>query len=175
MFLLNGGLFGVWASRIPSFVERLQISPEQLGLLLLAMAAGGIASFPVAGRMSDRYGAGAITRRVAVLYIASLCLVGSAFSILTLALAIVLFGAMQGALDVAMNAWGAEVESNLERPVMSSLHAMFSLGAGLGAVSGYAAVWYGMGTSPHFLGAGLLLGVGVLIVSAGRWPPATPT
>ena len=64
MFLLNGGLFGVWASRIPSFVDRLQISPSLLGLLLLCMAAGGIASFPVAGRLSDRYGASVIARHV---------------------------------------------------------------------------------------------------------------
>ncbi len=174
MFLLNGGLFGVWASRIPSFVERFQISPDHLGLLLLGMATGGIASFSVAGRLSDRHGAGVITRRIAVLYMVSLSLIGPASSVLTLALAIVVFGAMQGALDVAMNAWGAEVECQLERPVMSSLHAMFSLGAGLGAASGYLAVQYGIGTGPHFLGVGLLLGVGALTVSAGRWPSATP-
>lgn len=170
MFLLNGGLFGVWASRIPSFVERLQISPNLLGLLLLGMAAGGIASFPVAGRLSDRLGASVVTRRVAPLYVASLCLVGLAPSVLGLALCVVLFGAMQGALDVAMNAWGAEVEQQLERPIMSSLHAMFSLGAGLGALSGYLAARYGLGPGLHFLWAGLLLGSASLILTKGPWP-----
>ena len=170
MFLLNGGLFGVWASRIPSFVDRLQISPNLLGLLLLGMAAGGIASFPVAGRLSDRYGASVITRHVALLYVASLCLVGLAPSAMVLALCIVVFGAMQGALDVAMNAWGAEVERQFERPILSSLHAMFSLGAGLGAMSGYLAVWYGLGTGLHFLWAGFGLGLGSYLFARGPWP-----
>lgn len=126
--------------------------------------------FPIAGRLSDRYGAGAISCRVAVLYVVSLGFVGLAPSILALVVCIVLFGAMQGALDVTMNAWGAEVEGQIERPVMSSLHAIFSLGAGLGAASGYLAVRYGLGTGPHFLGAGLLLSSLSLILARGPWP-----
>lgn len=172
MFLLNGGLFGVWASRIPSFAERLQASPSQLGLLLLGMAAGGIASFPVAGRLSDRHGPSAVARSVAALYVLSLCLVGAAPSAGALAACVVLFGAMQGALDVAMNAWGIEVERRLERPVMSSLHAMFSLGAGAGALSGSLAAWHGLGTGPHFMWAGVVLGGGCLLAASG--PRSSP-
>lgn len=169
MFLLNGGLFGIWASRIPSFAERLQISSGQLGLLLLGMAAGGIAAFPVAGRLSDRHGAGVIARPVAVLYVLALCLVGVAPSVKALAICVVLFGAMQGALDIAMNAWGVEVERQLGQPTMSLLHAMFSLGAGVGALSGSLAAWAGLGPAQHFLWAGLFLGCGSLVVANGPW------
>ena len=33
MFILNGALFGIWASRIPGVAERHQLSPGALGLL----------------------------------------------------------------------------------------------------------------------------------------------
>ena len=55
-----------------------------------------------------------------------------------------------GTTDVAMNAWGAEVERKGGKPIMSSLHAMFSLGAGLGALSGYVAVQLGLSPLVHF-------------------------
>ena len=51
-FVLNGGLFGAWASRIPSVVQQNAIDGGQLGLLLLLLALGAIVSFPLAGRAS---------------------------------------------------------------------------------------------------------------------------
>ncbi len=169
MFLLNGALFGVWASRIPSIVERFDLAPSKLGLALLCMAAGGIASFPVTGRLSDRYGASLLTRRVALLYLVSLCLVGFAPTALAFAASLILFGAMQGALDVAMNAWGAEAEKHLGRPIMSSLHAMFSLGAGLGAASGYLAVRFGLDVGLHFSLACVVLGGICFTAASNSW------
>ena len=51
--------------------------------------------------------------------------------------ALALLGAANGMMDVAMNAQAIAVETRLQRPIMSSLHGMFSLGglegAGLGA------------------------------------------
>ena len=65
MFALNGALFGLWASRIPAFVDRHGIEPGALGLVLFAMAAGAILSFPIAGGLSDKMGAARATRRIA--------------------------------------------------------------------------------------------------------------
>jgi hypothetical protein len=47
--------------------------------------------------------------------------------------AFLVFGAANGALDVAMNAHGVTVERRLKRPIMSSLHGMWSLGGLVGA------------------------------------------
>jgi MFS family permease len=52
---------------------------------------------------------------------------------------------------------------------MSFLHAMFSLGAGLGAASGYLAARHGISVDVHYLVAGLLLGGGCLAASAVPW------
>ncbi|HVG47230.1 MAG TPA: hypothetical protein VM899_03715 [Rubellimicrobium sp.] len=68
-FLLAGGLFGAWASRIPAFVEAFQLSERQLGLLLLCIAPGAIALFPLAGRLADRMGASRLGQRVATFYV----------------------------------------------------------------------------------------------------------
>ena len=45
MFLLNGLLSGIWASRIPAIAEQHQLSEAPLGMLLLAMAAGQFLPF----------------------------------------------------------------------------------------------------------------------------------
>ncbi len=68
-----------------------------------------------------------------------------------------------------MNAWGAEVEQRQGRPIMSSFHAMFSLGTGLGAATGYVAVWMGQGVVPHFLLNGAVLGATSLSLALVPW------
>lgn len=167
MFILNGALFGIWASRIPAVRDRLDLTHEALGYGLLFMAAGAVCSFPVTGRLTDRFGAVAITRVIAVLYTLSLILLAVADGFWALAGFLFVFGAFHGSMDVAMNAWAAEVEQAYDKPVMSSFHAMWSLGAGLGALSGYGAVQAGLTVMQHFLtgwrscrgaGAGLVLG-----------------
>ena len=154
MFILNGALFGIWASRIPAVRDQLELSHEALGYGLLFMAAGAVCSFPITGWLTDRFGAVGITRVIAVLYTASLILLALAGGFWTLAAYLFVFGACHGSMDVAMNAWAAEVEQAYDKPVMSSFHAMWSLGAGLGALSGFAAVQLGLTVMQHFLLAG---------------------
>lgn len=169
MFILNGALFGIWASRIPAVRDRLELSHEDLGYGLLFMAAGAVCSFPITGRLTDRFGAVALTRVIAVLYTFSLILLALAGDFWALAAFLFVFGAFHGSMDVAMNAWAAEVEQAYEKPLMSSFHAMWSLGAGLGAVSGYVAVQLQMSVLQHFLVAGGLVVALALALSWVQW------
>ncbi len=169
MFILNGALFGIWASRIPAVRDHLALSHEQLGYGLLFMAAGAVCSFPVTGRLADRFGAVSITRVIAILYTLSLILLAAAGSFWTLAVFLFVFGAFHGSMDVAMNAWAAEVEQAYDKPLMPSFHAMWSLGAGLGALSGYGAVQLSMTVMQHFLIAGGVVVVFALTLSWVRW------
>lgn len=169
MFALNGGLFGIWASRIPVFVERFDISPGTLGLLLLCLAGGAILSFPVAGRVSDRMGASFMTRALALLYVVALCLLAVAPTLGLLAVCLAMFGATHGAMDVAMNSWGADVEKMRRRPLMPMFHAMYSLGAGLGAGSGYGAARAEITPEIHFATAGIFATVLALVLARVRW------
>ncbi|UWR46919.1 MFS transporter [Phaeobacter inhibens] len=169
MFVLNGALFGIWASRIPAVSEIHGLSPGGLGLLLLLMAAGAILSFPLAGRAADRIGAAHVTRRVALAYVLGLVLLALAPNLPLLAAALFVFGAAHGSMDVAMNAWASEVEARAARPMMSSFHAMFSLGAGLGALSGYAAASIDAQIPAHFLVAGCVSALLTLYMAQIPW------
>ncbi|WP_109310452.1 MFS transporter [Ruegeria sp. AU67] len=169
MFILNGALFGIWASRIPAVRDKLDLTHETLGYGLLFMAAGAVCSFPITGRLTDRFGAVVLTRYIAVLYTVSLVLLALAGSFWSLAAFLFAFGAFHGSMDVAMNAWAAEVEQAYKKPVMSSFHAMWSLGAGLGALSGFAAVQVGLTVIQHFLLAGGIVVGLALALSWVRW------
>ncbi|WP_367647633.1 MFS transporter [Ruegeria arenilitoris] len=169
MFILNGALFGIWASRIPAVRDRLDLTHEALGYGLLFMAAGAVCSFPITGRLTDRFGAVSLTRYIAVLYTLSLILLAFAGGFWALAAFLFVFGAFHGSMDVAMNAWAAEVEQTFDKPVMSSFHAMWSLGAGLGALSGFAAVQMQLTVMQHFLLAGGIVVGLALALSWVRW------
>ena len=103
-----------------------------LGVLLLILALGAVIAFPFSGFFMDRLGAGKVTRMTTVAYVLSLVLIPLAPDTIALAAALWLFGAVHGAMDVAMNGWAAKLEAGYGRPIMSSFHGLFSVGAGLG-------------------------------------------
>lgn len=173
MFGLNGALFGIWASRIPAIVEKLSLSHQMVGILLLFMASGAIVAFPLAGHFSDKFGAFRTTKVSAAFYLLALILLSLANSPIVLAMALFVFGATHGAMDVAMNSWATEVEKANQAPQMSSFHAMFSLGAGLGAATGFAAVQLGLSPFIHFTSASIVIGAFAFIVARINWVSTT--
>lgn len=168
-FAFNGLLLGVWASRVPAFKDGFDLDPATLGLLLLALAGGAIVSFPLAGAAFERWGAVRLTLCCAAVYGPALALLALAPDAGTLGALLFVFGAVHGTMDVAMNGWGARVEARTGRTTMSVFHAMFSLGAGIGAASGYAAVTLGIGPPGHFAGMAAL---GALAALAAMTRPA---
>jgi MFS family permease len=156
-FALNGVLTGVWASRIPAVVKSHGLTEGTLGIMLLAMGIGALVSFPIAGRFADGYGAVKMTRLLAVAAVVAMVLVGFAPGTILLGIALFLFGMAYGSMDVTMNSWATEVEKQMGRAVMSSFHAMWSLGAGVGAATGFAATSLGLSVPVHFTIMALLV------------------
>ncbi len=157
MFILNGALYGAWAARIPSIQQSFDLSPGDLGLLLLLLAGGAMAAFPLSGALSDRFGPAKVTLVCAVGYCPALVMIGFSPNITLLAVSILIFGAGHGAMDVAMNGWAAEVERSYGRSIMSSFHALFSVGAGIGAGFGAVAAWEEIDYSLQFASFAVLL------------------
>ena len=168
LFLINGALIGVWASRIPAITLQYDLSSAMLGVLLLILALGAVIAFPFSGFFIDRVGAGNVTRVTTAAYVLSLVLIPLAPDTIALAAALWLFGAVHGAMDVAMNGWAAKLEAGYGRPIMSSFHALFSVGTGLGAASTYFAASAGIGLFPHMLAAAV---VGALVLAWAWWQP----
>lgn len=135
-FLLNGTVFGVWATHIPAIKAHLDISAATLGAALLCLAIGALTAMVASGPLLGRLGSAPVTRATALAFAALLPLPSLMPDVASLCVALFLFGAAGGTMDVAMNAQGALVERRLGRPVMSSLHGMWSLGGLTGAGAG---------------------------------------
>ena len=151
IFAVNGVLFGSWASRIPAISNFHNLSPASLGLLIFLLGLSAVVAFSAFGRAADKFGASFVTKLAScTLLPLTLIFIAYANSIWTLVAAIIFFGAIHGGIDVAMNAWAAEVERKSKRPLMSSFHAMWSLGSGLGAGFGVLLTTHKFGVEAHF-------------------------
>lgn len=138
VFLLNGIVFGTWASRIPAIRDRAGLTQGELGIALAAIAAGAIAAMPLAGAWAVRAGSRRATRAsflAACLIAAVVPLATSLPSLCALTFAL---GVAMGATDVTMNAHGVTVEHRFGRPILAGFHAAFSLGGLAGAALGAA-------------------------------------
>lgn len=164
-FLLNGAGFATWASRIPAIQSQLKLSHAMLGSALLFLAIGSILAMQIMGVALRRFGAANMTRILGVTFAFTLMLPAFATSMASLCVVLTLFGALFGAMDVAMNALASEVEIDYGRPIMVSFHAMYSSGGLLGALAGSALAGQGVGIVPHFVGASLLGALGMSVLA----------
>ncbi|MFF5973229.1 MFS transporter [Streptomyces sp. NPDC012769] len=158
-FALDGFLFAGWVVRIPAIKQQTGASAGDLGLALLGVSAGAVVTMTLTGRLCRRYGSHPVTVATAVLLSLSLALPALTRSPLSLGLALLVFGAAYGGINVAMNSAAVDLVTALRRPVMPSFHAAFSLGGMLGAGLG-GLVAGSLSPTAHLLGltaAGLLL------------------
>ena len=150
-FIATGFAFSSWASRIPQVRDRLELDPSQLGLLLLAIAAGSLIALPASGSLVARFGSRSVVAWMARINAAGLVVLGLGyqFGVWAAALGLFVFGFAQGAWDVAMNVQGALVEQRIKRAIMPRFHAGFSVGTVAGALSGAAMVALGVSVTVH--------------------------
>jgi MFS family permease len=138
VFAAHGFIFASWAVRVPAVKEQTGASPAVLGLALLGLSAGAVATMLIAGTLCRRFS----SQRVAViscgLLSVTLVLPALARSATTLGLTLLVFGAAYGCLNVAMNSIAVDLVAALRRPVMPGFHAAWSFGglagAGLGGL-----------------------------------------
>jgi MFS family permease len=150
VFFVNGLVIGTWVVRIPAIKEKLGLGEGLLGVALLGAAAGALVAMPIVGALVSRFGSRRIVGAAALLISASLLLPALAPSLLLLVPAVVILGAANGGLDVAMNAQAVAVESGYGRPIMSSFHAAWSFGGLAGAALGGVIASQGVVPLPHF-------------------------
>jgi len=143
---------------VPAIQEHLDLDPGELGIALFGAPAGLLVAQPLAGALAVRHGSRPLVA-AAPLYVIAVVLPALAGSLATLLLAVVVVGAANGVLDIAMNTQGVEVERLAGRRLFSSLHAAFSFGALAGAASAAAVAGAGVDPLPHL--------ACVAVVSAG--------
>lgn len=161
LFFVNGAVLATWLPHIPAVKARLTSGDGQLGLVLLALAAGSVVALPTAGWLIARWGSRTVASVAAVAFCLAMPLPVLSPSLPVLAATLALLGACNGLLDVSMNAQAAAVEQKFDRPIMSSFHALFSVGGVAGASLAAGAMSAGLGEAAHVLTAG---GAGLLAV-----------
>jgi fucose permease len=173
-FFVMGMVSGVWMARIPAVKEQAGLSDAALGVALFAVPVGLVLGAALAERLVDHVGSALVARVAGV----GNCLLavppGLARNLAELMAALLAFGLAGGTLDVAQNAQGVRVEAAYQRPVMTSMHSFYSLGAMAGALAGGGFAWAGVSPALSLAAAGA---AGALTDGlAGRWLlPGTPS
>ncbi|RAJ33237.1 fucose permease [Kitasatospora sp. SolWspMP-SS2h] len=135
-FTVDGFLFAAWVVRIPDVRAQVSASHSALGLALLCISAGAVATMALVGRLCLRYGSRRVTVAAVTVFSLAVALPAHTHSVLALGAVLLLFGAGYGAANVAMNSAAVDLVAELRRPVMPSFHAGYSLGGLLGAAVG---------------------------------------
>ena len=167
VFAMHGLASGMWVSRIPAVQEDLRLGVAGLGLALLGGGVGSMLAMLPMGALIGRVGSRRVSLVAGLGGAIAFALLSLANDGLTLFGALVVWGAALGTLDVAMNAQGSAIEQGRGRPIMSSLHGLWSVGSMSGAAIG--AVLAGLGTAPRTQFLATAPVVATTIVLAVRW------
>ena len=166
------GIFaGVFAVLLADLSRSLGLSPGPLGLALFVGAAASILAMAAVGWTADRLG-----RRVFLVIsgtvmgtgIVALAFAGGYVALLG---ALIVLHAASGLYDVGINAAAVDLEKAAGRRFMSVLHAAFSAGGVVGALSAGVLLSAGVDYRHVYLGALIPLGAVILAVATTRFPP----
>jgi MFS family permease len=164
-YAAQGFSFAALLTQTNVLKDRFGFTDGELSLVLLAVPlVAGIGSV-VAGVLAPRLGSAPVLRAGGPLVCAALVAVGAAGTVPALAAALVLLGLGLGAVDATMNMQGVAVERRYVRPLLSSFHGWWSVGAVAGALTTSATARLGMGVLAS-LSTAALIGL-VLTLAAG--------
>jgi MFS family permease len=165
IFFINGAIYGIWATQVPMAKARLGVDEAAFGQLLLFMGLGALSAMVASGRLIPLFGARRLIALGFVVFLASLFALVFLGSEVPFAVALLFFGASGGFMDVAMNAYAAETEARIGRPVMSSIHGMWSVGGLVSAVLGSLLL-----PLIPAQGEAIAIGVALLVLFLWTWP-----
>jgi hypothetical protein len=128
VYFMAGIGISAWAVTVPFAKIRFGLSDAALGLILLAPGIGGILAMPLAGLCVSRLGSKSTLLLAGVVFGLMLPLLAIAPSPAVFTVFLFLFGAVFAMTDIAMNAQAVATEARSGGLLMSSFHAMYSVG-----------------------------------------------
>ncbi len=163
MFAANGFTMGIWATQIPLILPRHNITESTLGLLIVVLGLGATGAMLFAGKLIAAFGARRVLSAFSLCLIPVMPAVVLAPNVFAIAVAMAIFGAMAGCMDVSMNAQAVAIERKIGRAIMSSSHGFWSLGGFFGGTAGSFALAQMGAVQQAFLAAGM---TAVLVLGA---------
>jgi len=165
IFFLNGFVHANYFSRLPRIQDLFGIDNGVVGLVLLSSSVGALMAMPFTGWLIIRNGSRRITIFGAFFYCSLIPFIYWMPTVWALVVLFFLLGVSAGMLDVAMNSQAVMVEKDLKKPIMTSFHALFSIGMAIGAGSGALFIRLGMDLFAHFA---IVSAVSLVIVFVAR-------
>ena len=165
IFLINGIIVGAWFARIPVVREQTHLTVQELGFAFIFGTIGAVLTMGVGGWLGGKLGSHVMAPAATLGCGASLVLIAGAWNFWSLVVALLCFGITQGTMDVMMNANGVAVERAGAGPIISRLHAMWSVGAFLGALTSTQSAAFGVGVLPEFIGIAVLSGSAAFLMT----------
>ncbi|WP_313064521.1 MFS transporter [Achromobacter animicus] len=160
---IAGFALSSWAPLVPFAQQRLGADAATLGSVLLCLGLGAVIGMPGAGRV----GCKALIVTAGLLLAAVLPLMAIASTAFTLGLCLLIFGAATGAIDVAANVHGTEVQRIARQPLMSGFHGLYSIGGLVGAAAMTAIIAAGATAAAATIAASLVIALCVLLAAPG--------
>jgi MFS family permease len=133
LFVVNGAVIGGFGGSLPSLRDKLGLDATQIAIMLFCGGVAAIVSMQIGGRLADAIGAREVSLAAVPLLIVGLITIGLSRSFPIAIIGAIVIGLGNGAMDVAMNAIGVQVEAARARPIMSFFHAFWSIGTFIGA------------------------------------------
>ncbi len=139
-YAVSGIAFATWVSRLPAIRDGLDLTPGNVGLLLLCLTLGSFISVSASGLIVLRFGSKQTIRIGSIMVGSGLVLAGLGTSVLVnplvVAAGLAVIGLGTASWNTASNVEGAAVERAVRRHIMPRLHGAFSLGTVAGAGDG---------------------------------------
>lgn len=149
IFLINGFIYANWIARLPRIQKLYELNNKSLGLVLLFVSLGAISSMPFTGFLIHKKSSRTITLSGAFLFCLMVPVIPLLPQVWQVMVLFYLVGVSAGLLDVSMNAQAVLVEQKFQKPIMSSFHALFSVGMMLGAGCGALFAKFEVGLFAH--------------------------
>ncbi len=156
-FAVTGLAYGSVMSRMPALKAQALLSDADVGMVLLCMGLGGLCSFPLAGWAISRTSCRTVLTLASAFLIVLFPCMGLVSGLYSAAALFALLGFAIGVNDVGINAGSILVESAMRRPVISSMHALYSSGGLLGALFGSCMAALSVPPLGNFLAVALVL------------------
>jgi predicted MFS family arabinose efflux permease len=149
-FLLCGLIFSTSLARLPALQDGLALSDGELAVALVGLNGGAVVGLQAGAVLCRRLGSRTTLRAALPVFALLLIPMAVAPTMPTLVAAFAASAAVNGVIDVAINANGVAVERRYGRVVLSRLHATLTLGGIGGAAVAAAAAHFDVGVGLHF-------------------------
>lgn len=150
-FFISGILAASWSSRIPSVQQSLSMNDAEWGALLFCSPLGLLTGMLFSGYVIEKFGAKFIIIGSGIAYCLALMLLGISAQAWHLVVALFLFGFTRNFFNMAVNTHSVEVQKLYTKPIISTLHGIWSVSCIAAAAVGTVMIANDISTGYHFI------------------------